>query len=143
MMALSETDTIQIRDLAIRLYLALDAKDPAGYAAVFTPDGEFVTPFMHLKGRPEIAAFLERRIAEGMTAEVRYFVTNELVAQHPRGARFSSYLMQLNIADGPTVTGTGQFDAIAVKEDGYWHFSRLELSLDPAITNHQPVPSKK
>ena len=132
-MAISEADVIKIRDLANRLYLALDARDPAAYASVFTADGEFVTPFMHLKGRPEIAAFLAQRIADGMTAGVRYFVTNQNVSEHPSGARVTSYLMQVNIADGPTAMGTGCFDAIATADEENWCFSRLELILDPAV----------
>lgn len=142
MMAISQADVIQIRDLANRLYLALDVRDPTAYASVFTEDGEFLTPFMHLKGRPEIASFLEQRIADGMTIGVRYFVTNQIVSEHPRGAHVASYLMQVNVADGPTATGTGCFDAIAVADDGIWCFSRLELILDPAVPTQQPMRIK-
>lgn len=129
-MTLTDADVIAICDLAPRMYAALDRADPTEYAGVFASDGEFVTPFMRCVGRGAIAAFLEGRIAQGMTRGVRYFVTNAAVAPHPDGATYSAYLLQLKTDEGPLATGTGAFVAVVVRERGKWLFRRLELTID-------------
>ena len=129
-MALSKQDTFAVQELVAIMYAALDAADPVAYSEVFATDGVFTTPFMECAGRDSIRKFLEGRIAEGGTKGVRYFVTNSLVEPHAEGARYRSYLIQMSVDVGPTIRGTGSFDAIVVQTDSGWLFKQLTLSID-------------
>jgi uncharacterized protein (TIGR02246 family) len=132
MMHLSGSDRREIDQLIARLFQNLDLQDPEGYASIFTVNGIFSMPFGDRAGRGDIAAFLRERMEAGMTTGVRYFVSNGIVAEAEDGARYRCYVMQVKTDSGPSIVGTGSFDAHVTKHDGKWLFRHLRLNIDRA-----------
>lgn len=132
-MGLSADDFIEIQQLYARYNHALDLGDPDGWAACFTPTGEFAgtggNPFI---GTEQLKAFADG-FKNNMKGRARHWTNNLTVTPAEGGAAGSCYLAFLRPAEEGKPMGiatTGIYRDQIVKSDGAWKFARRAVTPD-------------
>ena len=127
---LSGTDYAEIHRLYAEYAYAFDSGNAEMYAAVFTPDGEFATTMGDLKGRTEIAALVEGR-ALRERPKILHVTTNVIINASAEGATGSAYLLALDLAQSPAVTGGGVYEDVIVRTSEGWRFKKRAYFAEP------------
>ncbi|WP_051151531.1 SgcJ/EcaC family oxidoreductase [Nocardia niigatensis] len=140
------TDEAAVRELFERSNQAWADGDAAAYAAVFTPDADYVTWFgAHLKGREAIRASHEPLFAkymggthlDGEITGLR-FVTPDVAIVHGRGAvvkgrrRRNRFNTKVNMYVAVRRDGDWSFAAFHNTKYG-WVFNALVAKHDPGV----------
>lgn len=131
--ALTALDYVQIEQLYARYAHYLDTADGAKFAALFTPDGVFITNkpgYGNIKGRKALADFAAKAGAPPPIVRAGHSTTTVMIDPAPGGAVGSAYLMAGTGADQGYVYN----DTFVKTADG-WRFKIREV--------HQNTPEKK
>lgn len=142
---LSADDRIDIQEVIIRFFMAVDEDDAAGVAACFSPEGVLVlrhgdehSAFSELAGPAAIEegtrAFLTQ-LAETAPNKDRHVISNFLIGQSEDGADVRFLAQNIDVAVGPTLLGTAVGKCHVVRVDGSWRLQRWDHFLDPARLN--------
>jgi len=131
--ALTALDYIQIEQLYAHYAHYLDVADGKRFAALFTPDGVFITNkpgFGNIKGQAALAAFAAKAGAPPPIVRAGHSTTTVMIDPAPGGAVGSAYLMAGTGADQGYV-----YNDTFVKTAEGWRFKIREV--------HQNTPEKK
>lgn len=90
--------TVAAMDLVARFERAVDARDRAGFAAMFTDDGE-ITGSMHA-GHDELADFLR----DDQSGPSAHLTANHIVSVNEQGAIRIEYILTVVSLAGPSPT---------------------------------------
>ena len=85
-----EDDKRELRELALRYARACDTHDAAEFAAIFTEDGEIVSPGHTMTGRDQIVAVVPSAL-KSMYLLTKHIVQNDLVWVDGDTARGETY----------------------------------------------------
>ena len=99
---LTALDYVQIEQLYAHYAHYLDTADGEKFAALFTPDGVFITNkpgYGNIKGRRALAAFAAKAGAPPPVVRAGHSPTTVMIAPAPGGATGSAYLMAGTGAD--------------------------------------------
>ena len=131
--ALTALDYVQIEQLYARYAHYLDTADGAEFAALFTPDGVFITNkpgYGNITGRKALADFAAKAGAPPPIVRAGHSTTTVMIDPAPGGAVGSAYLMAGTGADQGYV-----YNDTFVKTAEGWRFKIREV--------HQNTPEKK
>jgi hypothetical protein len=121
-------DREAIRELIVTISNRLDARDLAGYGALFTPEGEWSGVTGRAVGPAEIAAFLARFCKPWESEGQRtYHVTLDiLIDLDGDGARSTSKWQHIvrGARDEPVILHLGHYDDRLVRTADGWRFTR-------------------
>ena len=124
-------DELAIRRLLVDYAVTQDARDYAGYAALFAKEGEWVNGKTVYKGREAIYNMLVRLYGDPPPAgyvnnESYHLVTNpEIEIDGDRAKARSRHLLIIRGPDGhPWPVLTGRYEDELIREDGKWKFLR-------------------
>src|SRR5690606_11086058 len=120
----------------------LDARDFAGYAALFAKEGEWVGGFGRLKGPAMIRAVVEEKMSprDGAPAPggVHVFSNERIRVEGDRATAVTKWQDVVPGSDGRPITlMLGHYDDVLVREDGRWKFLRRVAHGD--IPFHDPL----
>jgi hypothetical protein len=135
-------DKIDIQEVIIRFFMAVDEDDAAGVAGCFGPEGVLVlrhgdehSAFSELVGTSAIEegsrAFLAK-LAETAPNKDRHVISNFLISPGDDGAEVRFLVQNIDVAVGPTLLGTAVGKCHVVRVDGIWRLQRWDHFLDPA-----------
>ncbi len=130
---LTALDYIQIEQLYSHYAHYLDTADGAKFAALFTPDGVFITnkpDFGNITGRKALADFAAKAGAPPPIVRAGHSTTTVMIDPAPGGATGSAYLMAGTGADQGYV-----YNDTFVKTAQGWRFKIREV--------HQNTPENK
>lgn len=130
--ALTALDYAQIEQLYSHYAHYLDTADGAKFAALFTPDGVFITnkpDYGNIKGRKALADFAAKAGAPPPMVRAGHSTTTVMIDPAPGGAVGSAYLMAGTGADQGYV-----YNDTFVKTAEGWRFKIREV--------HQNTPAK-
>jgi hypothetical protein len=130
---LTALDYIQIEQLYSHFAHYLDTADGAKFAALFTPDGVFITnkpDFGNITGRKALADFAAKAGAPPPIVRAGHSTTTVMIDPAPGGATGSAYLMAGTGADQGYV-----YNDTFVKTAQGWRFKIREV--------HQNTPENK
>ncbi|MEI9850610.1 MAG: nuclear transport factor 2 family protein [Sphingomonas sp.] len=121
-------DALAIERILVDYAALLDGRDYAGYAALFTPDGEWANAAVSNKGRDAIRAMLEKMLgpAGAPNRSNYHIVSNPRIAlDGDRATATSRYLFVMRGADGrPVASLAGIYRDELVRLDGNWMIRR-------------------
>ena len=124
--ALSAADRLAIQELIARYNWAVDLSNGTDFADTFTPDGEFDSPTVRLRGRDELRRFGsgEGRAPRKPEERGQHWLTNIILDGHADRASLKAYVCYQRREDGEIKTTTmGFYQDDLVKLDGCWHFA--------------------
>jgi len=121
--SLSGTDYAEINMLYSRYAYAFDSSDGAMFASVFTDDGEFVSGALTTKGRSALTAMASRG-PKKERPKIFHVTVNVLITPSPEGAKGSAYVMLVDLAKNPVISGGGVYNDIIVKTTEGWRFKK-------------------
>lgn len=134
-MSISAEDKLEIQEVIIRMYQALDAHQADGYASYFATDGVSISPHGVFCGRNEIANFVERHIQQGNESGTLHCVANILVWEDAaHGPSISVEVMKFRVSDTPAVFLVSAFGTARMKKFETWQITRYELGHRPIAT---------
>jgi uncharacterized protein (TIGR02246 family) len=123
-------DELAIRRLLIDYAWTQDARDFAGYAALFAKDGEWINGTTVHKGPEDILKMLTGIYGAPQPGYVNresfHLTTNiEIDVNGDRATARSRHLLITRGPDGrPTPTLAGRYEDVLIREDGKWKFLR-------------------
>jgi uncharacterized protein (TIGR02246 family) len=121
-------DEIAIERLLIDYAATLDARDYAAYAALFTPDGEWVNGDAARKGRPAIEAMLAAIMGPAGTPNHDNFhllANPRISVEGDRATAASLYLFVMRGKGGqPLAVLAGSYADELVRTEGQWKIRR-------------------
>ncbi len=120
---------------AMALYChALDSCRFADVAALFLPDGEWVTDYGAARGRTEIEALLGKTVPrKGEGPQRKHYITNTVIRLDGDVAHcVSDYLIIRESEGGLIPVMGGTYRDTFRRHDGGWYFARKELVHDIA-----------
>jgi uncharacterized protein (TIGR02246 family) len=128
-----EDDKRELGELALRYARACDTHDAEEFAAIFTEDGEIVSPGHTMTGRDQIVAVVPGAL-KAMYLRTMHIVHNNMVWIDGDTARGETYCTAHHLTK---VTDATAFDYIMSivydnqfkKIDGRWYFSHRKLNL--------------
>jgi 3-phenylpropionate/cinnamic acid dioxygenase small subunit len=128
-------DIEEIRLLLLEYARCLDAADYAGYAELFTEDGELDARLGRATGRDAIRALLDERLgaASGPPRTPAFHLVGNPVIQVDGDRATSSVLWAYITHDErgyPLILQLGHYRDELAREDGVWRFRRREISRD-------------
>ena len=129
---LSGTDYAEINRLYSMYAHAYDSADPELYASLFTSDGEFVIPGQTLKGHDALAGLAGGRGAVKERAKLFHITTNVVINSAPEGATGSAYVMLIDLARTPVISGGGVYEDVIVRTPDGWRFKKRSYFPEPA-----------
>jgi hypothetical protein len=152
-----QEDTESIRHLLREYGRRLDAGDLQGYANLFATDGEWIGGFGAVKGRANIAPFMEKNMrtplpsVEGKAAAEApprpgprgvHLMTNEIIEVNgDRATAWSKWTyMTRSVDNKPVPALVGHYDDTLVREKGEWKF--LKRVVTGEIPYAEPPASK-
>ncbi len=140
-------DQLEIQRLLIEYGRRLDAKDYAGYAALFARDGEWVGGFGHFTGPAAIQKMLEDKLgkaAPGYINKTSYHLMSSpiVTVTGDTATAESRYLFFTASPDNkPVPTLAGRYVDQLVREDGVWKFRRrVTNGVIPWRDGEAPLP---
>jgi uncharacterized protein (TIGR02246 family) len=128
---LSVEDRLDIMELLVRYGRTLDARDAAGYAALFAPDAVRVTgngtKVQH--GRAEIQADIQQSM-DGWRTTIRHFMAPPIIEDDDGNTCTArSYVQEMvDVPEGPCyVSQVAEYQDVLVKLDGQWYFKERKI----------------
>ncbi len=128
-------DLEAIRQLLVDYAHCLDSADHAGYADLFTEDGELNARMGQAKGRDAIRALLDDRLGDDPSAPRKtafHLIGNPVIKLD--GDRATSNALWAYITHDeqgyPMILQLGHYTDVLSREDGHWRFLRREISRD-------------
>lgn len=129
---LSGQDYGEIQALYAKYAHGFDSSNPEMYASVFTPDGEFVIGQRVLKGRKEIGELAASRGPVKNRAKIFHVNSNLLIEPSLDGAKGSAYVVLMDLAKNPAITGGGVYEDTIVRTSQGWLFRKRAYFAEPA-----------
>ena len=129
-----EDDKRELRELALRYARACDTHDAAEFAAIFTEDGEIVSPGHTMTGRDQIVAVVPSALKQ-MYLRTMHLVHNDMAWIEGDEARSETYCIAHHLTRVSDKKATDYIMAIRYesrfrKVDGVWYFSHRRLHLN-------------
>jgi hypothetical protein len=124
--ALSIADRLAIQELLARYNWSIDLSNGLDFAETFTPDGEFDSPSVRLRGRDELRRFGsgEGRPPRKPEERGQHWLTNIVIDGNAQRASLKAYLCYQRREGGQITTSSmGFYEDDVVKLDGRWHFA--------------------
>jgi 3-phenylpropionate/cinnamic acid dioxygenase small subunit len=125
-------DRAEIAALLDRHQLCIDLRDDDGYAAVYTEDGSYESPFAAARGTAQLVEMMARLHASGFTSGKRHFSGPSLITIDGDRATAVSSWWAADTQPGPTLFATGRYDDELVRVDGNWRIARRRQTVDSA-----------
>jgi len=128
-----DDDKRELRELALRYARACDTHDADEFAAIFTADGEIVSPGHTMTGRDQIVAVVPGAL-KSMYLRTMHMVHNDLVWIDGDTARGETYCVAHHLTKQSETTASDYIMSIIYdnqfrKIDGRWYFSHRKLNL--------------
>jgi uncharacterized protein (TIGR02246 family) len=128
-----DDDKRELRELALRYARACDTHDGEEFAAIFTEDGEIVSPGHTMTGRDQIVAVVPSAL-KSMYLRTMHMVHNDLVWIDGDTARGETYCVAHHLTKESETTASDYIMSIIYdnqfkKIDGRWYFSHRKLNL--------------
>jgi len=127
-------DKEEIQRLLLEYGRTLDARDFAGYSALFARDGEWVGGFGSVTGPGNIKAFMEKNMGtQPNTAKNYHLLSNFVITvSGDTATAWSRWAFVVPGAQGATIAQAGRYDDTLVRENGRWRFKKRVASNDTA-----------
>ena len=132
-------DRFEITEILHRHQIAIDERDGDAYAALFTPDGRFESPFASAAGTAEIKQMTLGLHESGFTEDKRHYLGPLRVELEGQRARAISYWWVADTADPPRVFATGRYVDEFTKTSTGWRIAHRVQEADQAPSNDDPV----
>ena len=120
--------TVGVQDLYARYAHLIDRRDFAGFAELFTDDGQFSLGEAGARGRDAIREFMPTVMKSPGGAHV---ITNVSVrpAGNDRWSAVADYLLTRRSADGGPwgIVGVGSYESVATRIGAEWYFSEHRI----------------
>jgi len=129
-------DIEEIKQLAVQYKEVLDAKDTAGYAALFAEQGTlWCTPELVATGREAIKALVDGMSGNLLTEEAGtdfHAIANHLIEVDGDTATGSLMWLYFTVGPGgaPVLSKIGHYTDSYIRENGRWRFQRREAPTD-------------
>jgi uncharacterized protein (TIGR02246 family) len=128
-----EDDKRELRELALRYARACDTHDAAEFAAIFTEDGEIVSPGHTMTGRDQIVAVVPSAL-KSMYLRTMHMVHNDMVWIDGDTARGETYCVAHHLTKESDTKASDYvmfilYDNKFRRENGRWYFSHRKLNL--------------
>lgn len=138
-------DERQLHLLALRYARACDTHDAEEFAAIFTEDGEIVSPGHTMTGRDQIVAVVPAALKQ-MYLKTMHLVHNDMVWIEGDEARGETYCIAHHLSPASDEKASDYIMAIKYenrfrKIDGRWYFSHRHLHLNWDETRLVDLPS--
>ena len=121
---LSGTDYGEINALYARYAYAFDSSDAEMFAAVFTPDGEFVAGTRTTAGATALKAMASGRGPKKERPKIFHLTMNVLITPTAAGASGSAYVITVDLAKNSVISGGGVYEDVIVKTPEGWKFKK-------------------
>jgi hypothetical protein len=133
-------ERFRIRELLEAIEVAIDHRDVGGFAAHFTTDASYESPFGRHDGRAAIAEMSRAHHAAGSMVAKRRMTGPAVVelADGGRHARAYSHWWVAQAAAEPGVYSTGCYRDDLRHEDGVWRIQRRVQTIDPSWRGSPP-----
>jgi 3-phenylpropionate/cinnamic acid dioxygenase small subunit len=124
-------DAESISGLLSRYGRMLDARDYAGWAALFAPDGEWVggEAYGTIRGRTDLLAFATREFADTPPC-VHIFGNMAVETQGDTANVWSRWMLVEQHTEGLRIALAGSYADRLVRLPEGWRFARREVTLD-------------
>jgi ketosteroid isomerase-like protein len=122
---LTTQDQLDIQQLYSTYNAAIDSGDAEGWAATFTPDGQFLS----FNGKDALVGFVKRWHESMGGATRRHWNSNLNIKGTADGAAGTVYLMLVDVS-GKTIYSTGIYTDTLVKTADGWRFKKRMLKQD-------------
>ena len=134
-------DKEEIQRLLLEYGRTLDARDFAGYSALFAKDGEWVGGFGSVTGPANIKAFMEKNMGtQPNTAKNHHLLSNFVITvSGDTATAWSRWAFVVPGAQGATIAQAGRYDDTLVRENGRWRFKKRVASNDTAPPAGSPT----
>ncbi len=129
-----QTDLEGLKGMRDLWLSALDARDPAAIAAIYTEDGALLLPNIVVRGRAAFEAFWAENLAKGNRPVVK---EAEVYAQSDLGNTVGTYTV--TDAGGATID-EGKYATIWRHVDGQWQIHRAIVSRKLPLAAPEPEP---
>ena len=141
-----EDDKRQLHELAQRYARACDTHDAEEFAAIFTEDGEIVSPGHTMTGRDQIVAVVPSAL-KSMYLRTMHMVHNDLVWVDGDTARGETYCVAHHLTKESDTVASDYIMSIIYdnqyrKLDGRWYFSHRKLNLRWSQTQKVDISGK-
>ena len=121
---LSGTDYGEINALYARYAYAFDSSDAEMFASVFTPDGEFITGTRTTAGVAALKAMASGRGPKKERPKIFHLTLNVLITPTAAGASGAAYVVTVDLAKNPAISGGGVYEDVIVKTPEGWKFKK-------------------
>jgi uncharacterized protein (TIGR02246 family) len=112
-----------------------DQREHRAFSEVFAPDGEWIRPGMHMRGREEIFRFMESRPPQALTRHVVGSIDIEVIdADHARGLSYTTVYRERDFT-GKLPVPLRQPEMVVdyrddyLRIDGRWHIARRQTAV--------------
>lgn len=124
---LSPADYMEIQQLYATYNWAIDTGDAEAYANTFTEDGVF----NNLKGREQLAGFIDRWLTSMNGASRKHWNSNLHIEGDGKTARGKVYLLLLDTSAQPAaIVASANYSDELKKTDEGWRFTKRSTSPD-------------
>jgi hypothetical protein len=121
--SLSGTDYAEINALYARYVYAFDSADGEMFASVFTENGEFTSGAGTTSGRKALTTMASRG-PKRERPKIFHITVNVLITPSAEGAKGSAYVMTVDLAKNPVISGGGVYEDVIVKTPEGWKFKK-------------------
>ena len=127
-------DKEEIQRLLLEYGRTLDARDFAGYSALFAKDGEWVGGFGSVTGPANIKAFMEKNMGTQPNVAKNYHLLSNFVitVNGDTATAWSRWAFVVPGERGASISQAGRYDDTLVRENGHWRFKKRVASNDTA-----------
>ena len=128
-------DEYELRQLALRYARACDTHDAAEFAAIFTEDGEIISPRHTITGRDQIVSVVPGALKQ-MYLKTMHIVMNDLAWIDGDTARGETYCLAHHLTPSNQPGKANDYIMSIVyanqfrKVGGRWYFSHRKLNLN-------------
>ena len=119
-------DINEIRHLLHHYCFHMDALGFTELGDLFAADGEWITPYAHVKGPAAVCAVMTRNVPPS-PKRVHLTMNSIISVDGDRATATSNYLTLLDSPTGPMPSVVGIYDDILVRTPAGWHFQRRQL----------------
>jgi 3-phenylpropionate/cinnamic acid dioxygenase small subunit len=119
-------DKDAIRELLHRYCFCMDDGRFTELAALFAEDGEWIAPYRSVKGRVDIATWLQQSVPPA-PRRMHYVMNSIIDCDGARATARSNYLVMIEGPSGPIPSVCGVYDDVLVKRPDGWRLQRRQL----------------
>lgn len=131
-------DRLLIRERMDAYIMSIDSHDNKAFAANFTEDGLYESPFGAAQGRPAIEAVIAQWHGGGITTGKRHMagplVIHSLTSDTARSS--ASYWI-IDAANSPAIVASGEYTDVLRKVNGQWLLEERRQVIDPSFKFQQ------